>query len=164
MKPIRSGADFYLSSNIRNKACELTSNCDTAFVLSHLAPCIQFAESICPAQLHLPGDVAYGFGLTFLAHFDGAAHPRVEAVFPGCFDENASGMFVTRLGDGTLVANVCRGEFRGGQSQILHQGHVSKARQCATIDFAREGQGEPRARAWPFRNSFRGRQAHGAAT
>ena len=89
MKALRSGANFHLSSDIPNEACELTSNCDTAFVLSHLAPCIQFSESICQAQLRLPGDIAYGFGLTFLAHFDGAAHPRVEAVGPGCFDENS---------------------------------------------------------------------------
>jgi len=80
-----SGGDFDLSGNILEEASQLSSNSDTAFVLSHFPPCIQLAKSIGQTQLGLPGDIADGFGLTLLAHFDGTAHPGVEAVSPGGF-------------------------------------------------------------------------------
>src|SRR5690349_18460381 len=95
-----SGRDCHLSCDVPDEACELSSDRHTAFVLGHLSPRIQFAESIRQAQLGPPGDVADGFGLTLLAHFNGPTHPGVEAVGPSGLDENAPGMLVTGLGDG----------------------------------------------------------------
>src|SRR5580698_5338074 len=64
-----SGGNFHLPSDVPDEACELSSDCYTALVLSHLSARVQFTESIRQAQLGFPGDVAYGFGLSLLADF-----------------------------------------------------------------------------------------------
>ena len=70
MKKISSEWDFHVPGDIPDEGRELSSDRHTALVLSHLSACIQFAEAIRQAQLRLPSDVAYGFGLTLLSHFD----------------------------------------------------------------------------------------------
>src|SRR6185312_2334172 len=142
-----SGRDFHLPGDIPDEAGELTSDRDAAFVLGHFSPCIELAKAVREAKLRSPGEVADGFGLTFLAYLDGAADSGIEAVGPGRLDEDASGVLIACFGDGAaLAAGIAGRELRGDQPQVLHQClWVSKAAQIAKLCDEAGGRGEIKA-------------------
>ena len=143
MRLIGSGGDLHLPCDIPDKAGELAGDRHAALALSHLSPCVQFAKPVGESKLRFPGDIADGFGLTFLAHLDGAANSGVEAVGPGRLDEDASGVFVSHFGNGALAASIAGGELRGDQSQVLHQClRMSKAGQVSDLSDEGDRRGE----------------------
>jgi hypothetical protein len=79
----------------------------------------------------------------FLTYFDRPAHTGIEAIGPGRFDQDTSGVFVTGFGDRALATRVTGGELRRDQSQVLHEGfRVGKARQIAELSDECDGGNE----------------------
>src|SRR6185437_12865708 len=77
------GGDLHLPGDIPDEAGELAGDRHATLVLSHFSPGIQFAKPVRETKLRFPGDIANGFGLTFLAHLNGAAYSGIEAIGPG---------------------------------------------------------------------------------
>ena len=73
----------------------------------------QASVALSEPQLSAPGDVAQGFGLALLTHHETAADLGSEAIGPGGFDQDASGMAVAGFGDAALVADLNGGVFEG---------------------------------------------------
>src|SRR6266436_1921949 len=112
---------FDLACDVPDKAAQFTGDGHTDFILRQLTPHAQMSEAFGQTQLCVPGDVAYGFGLTLLAHLQTTADSGAVAIRPSRLDEHASSVLVAGLGDAALMAGLAGGELRGHQSQVSHQ-------------------------------------------
>jgi len=89
---VSSRERFNLSGDVPDKAAQLARDGYTDFVLRQLASRAQMFEALGQAQLRAPGDIAYGFRLTLLPHFQWAAHSGRVAIGPSRLDQDSAGV------------------------------------------------------------------------
>src|SRR5689334_13105549 len=93
----------HLTGCIPDKPTQLARNGHADLVQMELAQ-TQPPKPMCETQLGVPGDLAHGFGLTFLTYLHEPTQARREAVVPRGLDEHAPRVSVARLGDGAASA------------------------------------------------------------
>src|SRR6185437_15610630 len=116
----RSGARADLLADAPDKASQLPSDGHADLVVLQ-ASGGERPVTVVQTQLRSPGDRAHGRGLLFLTLLKRYGDARREAVVPGRFDEHASGMAISGLGDRPETAFLPRGVLRRHQPQVAHQ-------------------------------------------
>ena len=123
-----------VAADIPDKPGQLASDSDAYFVLVEFSSHTQVPIALGKAKLGFPGDVTNGLGLALLADFKCPTDPGFMAIVPGCFNENAPGVFVAGFGNGTLATARTASVLRGYQAQICHQGSsFGKASQVTNL-------------------------------
>src|SRR5258706_16406166 len=116
----RCSVEWDLSGDIPDKTDQLPGDGDADLVQMQL-PCAQTPIALAQPALGTPGNITHGRGLSLLTPLKRESNPCREAIVPGRFDQDTTGVTVAGLGDLTESACLAARVLRGHQSQIPHQ-------------------------------------------